>query len=493
METPLTPTPDISTIENSFTGLVVVTVILIVAFLGFQKATDIRETVENWDKYRCNVTVIPFASFYGKDPQENFSYCMNSVFMSKTGAVTGPFASILTTIVSTMMQFVESLNSFRLMLGTLFGGVTKVFQEFTDRFKFLYNQIRVTSVRMQFLFKRLFTTFISIIFMGTSAITAGMNFGDTFLFNFLDTFCFDPETIIDISGRGKIAIKEVNLGDVCSDGSVVTSSYRFYSHGQEMVNFTGSDGPITVSTNHYIRRSPIMSSPETVAKAPWVRSEEHADAVPVGPWIRHTPLVCLDTNTHHVPIGGYVFSDYDETNSTDTLTMRMIDSMINNMDYAELPDQYDWPYMPCLGPRTNIRMKDGSLKPLYEIKIGDPLSTGTVIGIVYRSVEQAVVYNETVMTPSTLVWIGSSQNGSGSRCEEGKWVRVGFISPVFKLEPPTVMIMPLVMSTSTIETEYGTTVRDLMEILSHDIEGPTEQMMLGCAADRPKNNLASSI
>jgi hypothetical protein len=54
------------------------------------------------------------------------------------------------------------------------------------------------------------------------------------------------------------------------------------------------------------------------------------------------------------------------------------------------------------------------------------------------------------------------------------------------------MIMPLVMSTSTVETEHGVTVRDLMEIMSHDIEGPTEQMMLGCAA-HPKNNLASSI
>jgi hypothetical protein len=489
METPLNPPIAIDKIENSFTGLLIVTVILIVAFIGFKKLTDVKEVVENWEKYRCNVSVMPFASFYGKDAQENFSYCMNSVFMSKTGAVTGPFASILTTIVGTMMQFIQSLNSLRLMLGTLFGGVSKVFQEFTDRFKFLYNQIRVTSVRMQFLFKRLFTTFISIIFMGTSAITAGMNFGDTFLFNFLDTFCFDPDTLIDISGRGKIAIKEVNLGDVCSDGSVVTSSYRFYSHGQEMVNFTGVDGPITVSTNHYIRQSPIMSSEETVKKALWIRSEEHDDATLIGPWVRHTPLVCLDTNTHHVPIGGYVFSDYDETNSTDTLTMRMIDSMINNMDHAELPDQYDWPYMPCLGPRTNIRMKDGGLKPLYEIKIGDQLSTGIVIGLVYRSVNEAVVYNETIMTPSTLVWTPGSAGGSGS---EGKWIRAGFISPVFKLEESSVMIMPLVMSTSTVETEHGVTVRDLMEIMSHDIEGPTEQMMLGCAA-HPKNNLASSI
>jgi hypothetical protein len=86
-----------------------------------------------------------------------------------------------------MMTFMQSLNSFRVMLGTLTGGVGKVFSEFTDRFNFLYNNIQNTAVRMQFLFRRLMSSFISIIFLGSSAVTAGMNFGDTFLFKFLDT------------------------------------------------------------------------------------------------------------------------------------------------------------------------------------------------------------------------------------------------------------------------------------------------------------------
>lgn len=440
-------------------GLAVL-IFLIIFAIGYQ-IINYNEIKNNWEKYRCDISILPFSKFYGKDAEENFDFCMKNMMASKVGSFLGPLAPIITIIVSGMITIMNSINSLRLEFATLFTGIGMFFNEFTQRFNLLLNQIKVTSARMQFLFRRLFSTFTSIIFMGSSAMTAGMNFGDTTLFKFLDLFCFDPQTLIDISGRGQIAVSHVKLGDVCTDGSVITSIYRFYSRGQCMVRFNGlGSSPIVVSTNHYMKNQEDR----------WIRCEDHTDAVDAGTWDTDIPLVCFDTDTHRLPIGDYVFSDYDETNVSDAATMKLIDTMLNNIRTEDLPNQYDWSYMPCLHPQTPIVLKDGTIKELKDITIGCELKTGVVIGIVIRSVSQFVEYNGMYMTPSTNVWVP----------ETTQWVRAGFLREVYTNTEGITMMMPIVMGTNSIETGSGIIMRDFIEILSHDIEGPTEETLLGC-------------
>jgi hypothetical protein len=153
--------------------------------------------------------------------------------------------------------------------------------------------------------------------------------------------------------------------------------------------------------------------------------------------------------------------------------MKLIDSMINNVKPDELPNQYDWSYMPCLHPTTPIVLKDGTVKELREITIGSQLKSGTVIGIVVRHADQLIDYNGIYMTPSTNVWIADT----------AQWVRAGFLRQVHAMPEKIVMMMPIVMGSSTVEIDGGIVVRDLVEILSHDVEGPTAEAVLGC----PKN------
>jgi hypothetical protein len=160
--------------------------------------------------------------------------------------------------------------------------------------------------------------------------------------------------------------------------------------------------------------------------------------------------------------------------------MKLVDSVLNNAKMEDLPTHYDWSYMPCMRPETDVKMKDGSKKALKDITIGDVLETGTVIGVVARYVRQVCYIGGAVVSPSTGVWVPCS-SASGSAA--GKWIRAGFLAPVHTLDADTVFMMPLVMSSSTIPIvgingeEFM--VRDFMELMSHDIEGPTEEAMLG--------------
>lgn len=59
-----------------------------------------------------------------------------------------------------------------------------------------------------------------------------------------------------------------------------------------------------------------------------MRADVHPDARPLGPWGTE-PLYCLNTDTHHIPIGGYVFMDYDETAEADEEAMQRVESHVN--------------------------------------------------------------------------------------------------------------------------------------------------------------------
>jgi hypothetical protein len=120
-------------------------------------------------------------------------------------------------------------------------------------------------------------------------------------------------------------------------------------------------------------------------------------------------------------------------------------------------------------------LKDGTVKELREITIGSQLKSGTVIGVVVRHADQLIDYNGIYMTPSTNVWIADT----------AQWVRAGFLRQVHAMPEKTVMMMPIVLGSSTVEIDGGIVVRDLVEILSHDVEGPTAEAVLGC----PKNSV----
>lgn len=434
-------------------------VFIITALLGgvtyfLLSAVNTAEVSRNWEKYRCNPAVMPFAKIYGHDPTENFNYCLQGMFNGKMGSILGPFQSILTLIISTTMQFLKNLNSLRMMLATLLGGISKVIQEFTARFKLIFMQTRQMALRIQFLMRRVFAVMYSVIYMGFSGITAGLNFGDTIIFRFIDTFCFAPETPILIKGKGSIPISEVKLGDICEKTeSRVTSVYRFMADGQDMVYLDG----IEVSTNHYVEYD-----------GKWIESANHPNAHPIGQWHGGVsrPLICLDTDDHRIPLGNYIFSDWDETSVSDAETMILAEKRLNGGYFLDAPR--NWLYQPAMDRETKLKMADGSFKTAEDICVNDRLLTGSVVGKGKRHVTQWIrLPTGECVTPSTLIW------------NTTHWARAGHLYPdsLVTSEKPVELVTLVILKTACIATSTGILIRDMCEVHSRDMEEPTSKAL----------------
>ena len=422
-------------------------IILSILFTGFVLllgSSSTKEIADNWPKYRCAPTVMPFAGFYGHDTAENFQFCLKNIFQGQADSLLGPFTGILGTFIGTLSTLIQSANSMRMQMATLVGGVTNITKDFQDRITQIMFRIQITTTRMKMLMSRMFATFYSIIYMGMSGITAVTNFGDTFLFGFLDTFCFPPETLVEIQeSEMAIPISQVKIGDhLKTSGAEVTSVLKFYSDGQAMVQF--ADGT-QVSTNHFMLHN-----------GKFIKAGEHPLAVSIQPWSGglERPLICLNTSDHTLYIGKHIFLDYDETEKGDVETMSAVEAQLNCKDTEHLIDTLE--YSPSVSEDSRLRLSDKSTSAARDIRLGTQLSTGKVVGVIKKRVTRICMHGNESIHESTLCW------------NQGRWIRAAYIYPVHTVN--TIFYAFVVAPTATLELESGLMIRDYVEILSPETE-----------------------
>ena len=407
---------------------------------------NVREISNNWPKYRCRPDVMLMAPLYGKNAIENFEFCLKNGFDNQAASAIAPFYSYLGTFATILTTFLSSINSIRMTFATIVGSITQVFSEFSTRLQALFYRFEMSAMRIKFLMSRVFATMYSLIFAGMSGIKATQNFGNTFLFKFLDTFCFDPDTLVDIQGKGNIPIRDVAIGDYfAGTEDRVTATFRFMADGQTMVTV----GSVLVSTNHYL-----------LSEGKWILAKDHPDAVPAADWSGGSdrPLICLNTTSHSFPVGGYIFRDYDETEEGDLETMIGVLDKLNGVVSPDHAANLSTFATTC-DMNMKIKLANGLFTPACNLQLGTQLSHGTVISVIHKMSSTVCDISGELFTPGTAIWHASSRS----------WKRASQIVPPRAISD-TVFIAFVVSPSACLETEKGTVFRDYVEIHTPDIE-----------------------
>jgi hypothetical protein len=425
-------------------GFILITSFFIASLWGLSKLLDTQTIKSNWKKYRCRPDVMLMARYYGHDPEENLQFCLQNGFDKRAKNLIAPFYTYLAQFIAILVSLSESINSIRMTFATIVGSAKSIFESFFQRIQTFFYTIQLSSIRLKFLMSRVFSTMLSIIFMGLSGIKATTNFGNTFLFKFLDTFCFDPDTLVEIETKGLIPVKDVQIGDIfAKTKDRVTSTFQFFADGQPMMRFPCN---ILVSTNHYVKYN-----------SNWIRSEDHPDAIHDADWNGgvERPLICFNTESHSFPVGNYIFRDYDEIPDADLPTMNSVLTQLNSKETTTSSANYDT----CCSGSTMIKTRDGSFTPASSIGLGQTLSFGSVVGIVKKVVTSKCVINSEEFTDGTCIW--NSSTNSWSRAAD-------LVSPI--PIAPTVFYSFVISPSACLETQSGNVFRDYVEIHSPDTE-----------------------
>ena len=419
-------------------------VIAIGIFIGIESLSNISDIKNNWPKYRCQPQYMPLAGLFGHSINENFEFCLQQKIQDSTKGVTGPFASGMFGFTNILSSLMESANSFRVMLATLVGGIIKIISEFKARMTALMGRIKLTAGRMKAMMYRIYGTMFAVVFMGISALTGIQNFGDTFIFKFIDTFCFPPEQPVLLESGEEIPISDILVNDILQGGHRVETIYKFAATGQNMVELSSG---ILVSSNHFVK-----------LKEKWVMAKDHPDARVAEPWSGgpERPLICLTTHDHIIPIGNYIFADYDETDEANADTQAWVDCALNG---RRRPTPHpDVSYEIGCPSTTMVKTLEG-FKPLYEIKLGEKITEhDTVVGIQISQISEfSRLSNTQRIARGALIWDAT----------KGEWARAYSMLPD-AISGPTEVIALFVSPGAKYEIQGGFIIRDAMEIYSPD-------------------------
>lgn len=394
----------------AFMGLTVV--LGLIAYV-ISEIANYYEITRNWEKYRCQPSIAPFAKFYGHDVTETLNFCAAEAVKEHAPGVIAPIYEGVNKIIGVVDGVYEKAEAVENGISGLIGGFANFVTNFVNSLGLIGTRIRMSIVRIKDIFMRLYGSFIAFVYAGISAITFGNNLICNPLVTFVagfagvDLCCFAPDTQIALADNTPCTISDILIGMDLAGGTHVTSVYQFYGEATRMVRLHG----IHVSGNHYV---PDPDNPKKM-----IHAAEHPAAISA----ESLPLIyCLATTTNTIPViarDGTIhhFADYEESYDPAVIseTQRAVEEALNGAGGSG-PTVTD--YSLGIDSRFGVRLHiTGAYRDLESLQIGDVLEGGgRVCGFVYEMCTEVCAVPDTsdlVVSAAQLVFW------------DGRWQRAG--------------------------------------------------------------------
>lgn len=434
----------------------ILTVLFLISLILLFTLGSLKEITENFPKYRCNPAIMPFAGNFGYDAKDNFNFCLTSIFNIKAAEIFAPIYNLLGGFSDIVKQIVDVALGIRKLFSNFYLGVNSFIRSVRDRIQNVFFTVRMSFLKIHNLMARVYGTMYAVIWMGTSAMTAGFNLGENDLVKFLFEFCFDPKTQIQLKDGSYISISELRIGDelarIGNKYPVVTSVFRFSGVKTPMVQIDD----VVLSNSHYVKGP----------NASWMEASSHpsstiAESLP--------ELVCLNVSGHVFKAGkNLIVADYDEhdtneiTHQTQAMAMHALNGKNGETDTVDN-------YSLGIDGSFFVRLETNKWKPISKLKIGESLwNAGQVLGIVKEECSSIVNVNGSKFAEAQTVYDSTNK----------VWTRAGHLWPK-SLQLQTMELYSLITSncgtlhiSGNDDTEYF--IRDYREVPIAEMEDAYE-------------------
>ena len=289
-----------------------VLIILIFVLLYFSTilTSGIQKIKDDWPQYRCLPTYMPLAGYVGKDPVQNFTYCVGNIQKDMMGFFLEPIQYVLGMVMGMIgwilerIQFIRVfIDKFRNMISKLFGNVYGMFVNVLVQFQKLIIKTKDTTMK-------LIGTIVMFIYMIQGAMMTGQSIMAGPIGKTLKAICFSENTPIKLKSGKVVKMKDIHLGDILENGTEVYGTlklkggkdnpyYQIWSEKlQEYIFVTGDH---KICPNDRINKDELEN---------YIEVKDFNDAKKTDYW--DDTLYCLITDNHQIPIGEFTFWDWED-------------------------------------------------------------------------------------------------------------------------------------------------------------------------------------
>jgi hypothetical protein len=281
-------------------NFVYINALFVLYILGIFYYSQYVEIKENWPLYRCNPMYMPLAD----NVNENFTYCIQTMQSSYMDYLLQPLTFIVTTLGGTIGGLVGQVDAVRGMFSKMRTFIPNIFTSIFGSFSTLTIEFEKISIGIRDVLGKMIGVMVSVMYILDGSIkTMGSGY------NFVASIgkCFHPNTLIELKDEKVKFIKDIDLGDVLKNGSVVESVMKINNKDNKIpfyvIKNAGVNGSsIYVTGSHFIYDKNMKK---------FIKVEKYKEAKLAND-VKSEWFSCLITSDHKINIGKEIFWDWDD-------------------------------------------------------------------------------------------------------------------------------------------------------------------------------------
>jgi hypothetical protein len=325
----------------------------------------IKSIKDNWDTYKCNPAIIPFAWLFGKDTKSNMMDCVDNIQGSSFADALLPFEYIFSLFTDAFSTQNISIGSSFSILNEIRSTIVSIFNYFVG---FISNVI-LESQKILLVIRDTMKKCIAVVITFLHAINTMLTLTDSALNStlvktvfklgdYVEHFhiCFHPDTKLILNNNSIINISNLTINDTLIDNNKITSIHKLLNINKE---YLYKINDILVTAHHYVKHNDT-----------WIYVKDHPNSIKTT--ICPEYLYCIGTENNNITIHNTIFHDWNDDYIKDSRSNKHH----NN----------------CFHENSYIKMDKNIYKSIKNITIGDVLFDGTkVIGTnIYNNVNKLV-------------------------------------------------------------------------------------------------------
>ena len=275
--------------------------------------TGIQKIKDNWPKYRCQPLVMPFAGIFGHDSKENFAFCIQNMQKGFMEPILKPLNFDIDVLSDVTAGLSDNLNNtrnflkeFRVSTGGAINNIFTSIGNITIEAQRVFINIKDTIGKLTGIMTTVLYTVDGSIMTMESAWSGPPG-------KLVRALCFHPDTKLQLEKGEMVAMKDISLNSILKNGTRVCATMQIsnldengkYIEKMYKVYNTNEQDAILVSGSHLIY-DPTSKQFVHVKDLPASQVSE----------VNCATLACLITSDHTIPIGEWIFHDWEDNNGS---------------------------------------------------------------------------------------------------------------------------------------------------------------------------------
>jgi hypothetical protein len=266
--------------------------------------SQLAQIKANWPLYRCNPMYMPLAD----DIQTNFVYCIQSMQTNFMGYLLQPLTFLTGSLGGMMGNFMDEINSIRAMFNKIRTFFSETIQSIFGVFLNLVIEFQKITIGIKDLIGKtigIMTTLLYVMDGSIKTMNSTWNGPPGQMVRALGK-CFHPNTRIKLLNETIKSIKDIDLGDILQDGSIVESVMKIDNKRDKVplyvIKNAGVDGEdIFVTGTHLVFDERVNN---------FIKVENYSKASQTN--CQSDWFSCLITSNHKIHIGNEIFWDWED-------------------------------------------------------------------------------------------------------------------------------------------------------------------------------------